>query len=271
VLQVFDDDDDDLCGKAGANMSHSTVEKRRRDRINNLIDMLSERVPPLSSKYRQSNSTGERYCALPLIATSGIIKHSDKGWMIRTSLALMSAGVRRPKHIVLSDTLSLLSKIKNTLQGYEHKVARLTAEAESATAALAKAMAAGPEAAAAASYPTTPCIFVPKAMSSTSLARSNKDEPAPKKPHLMGAQALYSDVMNRQNRQQCPSAVLPLLGAPKPLLPSVRNATSSVPMMVAHSEPAQVNKTQRMLVAASQPPPVLELHSLPYVSVQVCR
>ena len=59
LIQVFDDDDDDmLFGKAGSNMSHSTVEKRRRDRINSLIDMLAERVPPLSAKYRHSNSAG---------------------------------------------------------------------------------------------------------------------------------------------------------------------------------------------------------------------
>ena len=57
-----DDDDDDLmlgCKGGGGNVSHSTVEKRRRDRINTLIDLLAEQVPPLSAKYRHSNSAGE--------------------------------------------------------------------------------------------------------------------------------------------------------------------------------------------------------------------
>ena len=49
--------------------------------------------------------------------------------------SLPPSGVRRPKHIVLSDTLSLLSKIRDALKGYEVKVARLTADAATAAAA----------------------------------------------------------------------------------------------------------------------------------------
>ena len=61
----FDEDDDDLMlGCKGGNVSHSTVEKRRRDRINTLIDLLAEQVPPLSAKYRHSNSVGGEHCLL---------------------------------------------------------------------------------------------------------------------------------------------------------------------------------------------------------------
>ena len=49
--------------------------------------------------------------------------------------SLPPSGVRRPKHIVLSDTLSLLSKIRDALKGYEVKVARLTADAATAATA----------------------------------------------------------------------------------------------------------------------------------------
>lgn len=40
-------------------ISHSTVEKQRRDRINALIDLLAEQVPPVSSKYSGSQAAGE--------------------------------------------------------------------------------------------------------------------------------------------------------------------------------------------------------------------
>lgn len=76
-------------------ISHSTVEKQRRDRINTLIDLLAEEVPPLGCKYGSKSATG----------------------------------VRRPKHMVLSDTLALLSQIRKTLKDYEHKIATLTSAA----------------------------------------------------------------------------------------------------------------------------------------------
>ncbi len=47
----------------------------------------------------------------------------------------LPSGVRRPKHIVLSDTLSLLGKIKGALKGYETKVERLTEALAAANAA----------------------------------------------------------------------------------------------------------------------------------------
>lgn len=64
-------------------MSHSLVEKQRRDRINSLIDELRELVPP------QEVQPGE------------------------------PADVKRPKHIVLSDTISLLRRLmqNGTLDG----------------------------------------------------------------------------------------------------------------------------------------------------------
>ena len=73
---------------------------------------------------------------------------------------------------MLSDTLSLLGKIKDTLKGYEAKVARLTEEAESAKAALAKASTIVVSEAhmnGKASDPSTPRVSVAKAMSSSSL------------------------------------------------------------------------------------------------------
>ena len=90
----------------------------------------------------------------------------------------MSTGVRRPKHIVLSDTLSLLGKVKDTLKGYEAKVARLTDEAESAKAALVKASTVVSEAKnGQVSDPPTPRVTVTKAMSSSSLTM--EPEPCP--------------------------------------------------------------------------------------------
>jgi len=59
-------------------ISHSTVEKQRRDRINNLIDELRELVPP------QTPSNGGS-------------ENSD---------------VKRAKHVVLSDTIALLKKLQ---------------------------------------------------------------------------------------------------------------------------------------------------------------
>lgn len=69
LLDCEDDegDDCDLSGLATAPgaaaerkgpISHSTVEKQRRDRINSLIDLLAEQVPPVSSKYSGSQAAG---------------------------------------------------------------------------------------------------------------------------------------------------------------------------------------------------------------------
>eukprot|EP00191_Tetraselmis_sp_GSL018_P016223 CAMPEP_0177585514 /NCGR_PEP_ID=MMETSP0419_2-20121207/4537_1 /TAXON_ID=582737 /ORGANISM="Tetraselmis sp., Strain GSL018" /LENGTH=393 /DNA_ID=CAMNT_0019075259 /DNA_START=201 /DNA_END=1383 /DNA_ORIENTATION=+ len=59
-------------------ISHSTVEKQRRDRINNLIDELRDLVPPQTS--------------------NGI-----------------DSEVKRPKHVVLSDTIALLKKLQSQI------------------------------------------------------------------------------------------------------------------------------------------------------------
>ncbi|MEW5299274.1 MAG: hypothetical protein WDW36_002306 [Sanguina aurantia] len=61
-------------------VSHSTVEKQRRDRINTLIDELRELVPPQKS---QSKNDGLE--------------------------------ARRPKHVVLADTIALLKSFHNKL------------------------------------------------------------------------------------------------------------------------------------------------------------
>ncbi|GLC42181.1 hypothetical protein PLESTB_000639500 [Pleodorina starrii] len=66
-------------------ISHSTVEKQRRDRINSLIDELRELVPP---QQRSNNGAG-----------------GGEG---------MEA--RRPKHVVLADTIQLLKHLQQQLQ-----------------------------------------------------------------------------------------------------------------------------------------------------------
>lgn len=66
---------------SSTHISHSTVEKQRRDRLNSLIDELSDMVPATDSKY--ANEGGN---------------------------------VRRPKHVVLSDTIQLLKKLQDKLK-----------------------------------------------------------------------------------------------------------------------------------------------------------
>ena len=68
-------------------VSHSSVEKQRRDRINSLIDELRELVPPQKE-------------------TSG----TSQGFSSKAEAA--AADARRPKHQVLSDTISCLKALK---------------------------------------------------------------------------------------------------------------------------------------------------------------
>ncbi|KAF8065960.1 PSS2 [Scenedesmus sp. PABB004] len=91
-------------GKAGAG-SHSSVEKQRRDRLNSLIDELSDIVPPGDPKYGADS---------------------------------LSASVRRPKHVVLADTIALLRAMQTKLAIEEAEITTLKHQA-AAVAAMAAA------------------------------------------------------------------------------------------------------------------------------------
>jgi hypothetical protein len=80
-------------------VSHSTVEKQRRDRLNSLIDELSDIVPPADPKYGNDASS-----------------------------------VRRPKHVVLSDTINLLKAMQAKLQIEEAEICTLKQQAAAVTA-----------------------------------------------------------------------------------------------------------------------------------------
>lgn len=71
-------------------ISHSTVEKQRRDRLNSLIDDLSDMVPPADPKYGCDTNS-----------------------------------VRRPKHVVLADTINLLKAMQTKLQIEEAEICTL--------------------------------------------------------------------------------------------------------------------------------------------------
>eukprot|EP00798_Chlamydomonas_sp_ICE-L_P029156 gene29156-32378_t len=68
-------------------VSHSSVEKHRRDRLNMLIEELADQVPPSDTKYKADGP----------------------------------ATVRRPKHVILSDTLNLLALLKDKLRSFDHQ------------------------------------------------------------------------------------------------------------------------------------------------------
>jgi hypothetical protein len=86
-------------GGKGGQISHSTVEKQRRDRLNSLIDELSDIVPPADPKYGNDASS-----------------------------------VRRPKHVVLSDTINLLKAMQAKLQIEEAEICTLKQQAAAVTA-----------------------------------------------------------------------------------------------------------------------------------------
>eukprot|EP00879_Flechtneria_rotunda_P025524 GHRR01027125.1.p1 GENE.GHRR01027125.1~~GHRR01027125.1.p1 ORF type:complete len:302 (+),score=54.28 GHRR01027125.1:221-1126(+) len=71
-------------------VSHSTIEKQRRDRINSLIDELRDLVPPASA-----------------------VKGPD------------GSDLKRPKHVVLSDTISLLRTLREKVQRDEEELRQL--------------------------------------------------------------------------------------------------------------------------------------------------
>ena len=94
------------------NTSHSTVEKQRRDRLNSLIEELGDMVPPSDPKY---NNEGPN--------------------------------IRRPKHVVLSDTISLLRSLQDKVKFEEAQIVQLRQQAADATAAAEGAAAAAAAAA----------------------------------------------------------------------------------------------------------------------------
>lgn len=80
-------------------VSHSTVEKQRRDRLNSLIDELSDIVPPADPKYGSDANS-----------------------------------VRRPKHVVLADTINLLKAMQAKLQIEEAEICTLKQQAAAVVA-----------------------------------------------------------------------------------------------------------------------------------------
>lgn len=73
-------------------ISHSTVEKQRRDRINALIDELRDLVPPRSHDEAMA------------LQGNAITNHVD-----------MTLSSRRPKHAVLADTIALVKDLQHQL------------------------------------------------------------------------------------------------------------------------------------------------------------
>ncbi|WIA17399.1 hypothetical protein OEZ85_014255 [Tetradesmus obliquus] len=123
-------------GGKGGQVSHSTVEKQRRDRLNSLIDELSDIVPPADPKYGNDASS-----------------------------------VRRPKHVVLSDTINLLKAMQAKLQIEEAEICTLKQQAAAVTAiAAASHQQQGLAAAAAAGSPLSPADSPTAGLSDTGSA-----------------------------------------------------------------------------------------------------
>uniref|UniRef100_A0A383VKF3 BHLH domain-containing protein n=1 Tax=Tetradesmus obliquus TaxID=3088 RepID=A0A383VKF3_TETOB len=92
------------------NISHSTIEKQRRDRINSLIDELRELVP-----------------------SAGAVRGPD------------GSDMKRPKHVVLSDTITLLKALRDKSERDQeqlHELKRIVSDKPAAPAAAAAAAAA---------------------------------------------------------------------------------------------------------------------------------
>lgn len=92
----------DVAGPSRPSAAHSNVEKLRRDRLNDLIDRLSDIVPPADPKYG-----------------------ADAG-------GASTGAVRRPKHVVLADTLAMLRSMQERLALEEAEIMSLKAQAAAA-------------------------------------------------------------------------------------------------------------------------------------------
>ena len=167
--------------------------------------------------------------------------------------------MRRPKHIVLSDTLSLLSKIRDALKSYEAKVARLTAEAEVAGAA-----AGGSSATLEASSP----LAVVKAAPITVTPKQPEQSSLPSSKRLNGAMpvipASHQDVVVPHTPSvRCAHA------APLPTT-YVDNVPATMPHQMSHvaslSHMVPAHAAEQMVPVMMQP---LDIMSLPSVAVQV--
>jgi hypothetical protein len=82
AVEVDEDTDEEMGGQQKGVVSHSTVEKRRRDRLNTLIDLLAEQVPPSSVKYTGEPLIYARW-SLSRIYTSSHCGASSLGDFVR--------------------------------------------------------------------------------------------------------------------------------------------------------------------------------------------
>ncbi|GFR41706.1 hypothetical protein Agub_g2455, partial [Astrephomene gubernaculifera] len=119
---------------SGHQISHSTVEKQRRDRINSLIDELRELVPPQRPQLLRSNNGplaaagggggGGGPAGGGAAAAGGVVALCADGGGGGGGCPCEAGGgggggvpeCRRPKHVVLADTIALLKHLQRKLQ-----------------------------------------------------------------------------------------------------------------------------------------------------------
>jgi hypothetical protein len=83
-------------------INHSAVEKQRRDRINSLIDELRDLVSPQQSANMEAEESNE----------AAMLNNGPSS----------SESSRRPKHVVLSDTIALVRDLRNQLAAVQLQV-----------------------------------------------------------------------------------------------------------------------------------------------------